>query len=375
MKIKRFLKWSFLLILVVLIGWVFIAYWRSTNDCDRKTALVKPMKAIRFCEYGSPDVIKFEDVEKPVPNDDQVLIKVRAASLNFIDPGLMRGPWPLRLMFGLRKPEKTRLGNYVAGQVEAIGKNVTQFKPGDEVFGVARPSLAEFACGRERGLVIKPANVTFEQAGSVAWAGFTALQGLRKGNIQPGQKVLINGATGGVGTFAVQIAKSFGTEVTGVCSTGKVDVVRSIGADHVIDYTKEDFTKGDQHYDVIFDNVGNHSFSDRRRVLTPNGICVLAGIGGAGLHPETWGRIVGNFKADLLSRFVRQKFVSYVTKLDKEDLKLLSDLMQTGKVTPVIDRTYKLSETAEAMRYFEEGHARGKVEITVEHAEQGSLGL
>jgi NADPH:quinone reductase-like Zn-dependent oxidoreductase len=352
------------LVVTFLVG--FIAYWRSTNDCDRKTALVNPMKAIRFCEYGSPDVLKFEDVEKPVPNDDQVLIKVRAASLNFIDPGVMRGPWPLRLMSGLRKPEKTRLGTDLAGQVEAVGKNVTLFKAGDEVFGVARPSLAEYVCARERALVIKPANVTFEQAGSVAWAGFTALQGLRQANIHPGQKVLINGATGGVGTFAVQIAKSLGAEVTGVCSTGKVDLVRSIGADHVIDYTKEDFTKGDQRYDVIFDNVQNHSFSDRRRVLTPNGICVLAGIGGAGLHPETWGRIIWGFKADLLSRFVRQKFVRYITKLDKEDLKLLSHLMQTGKVTPVIDRTYKLSETAEAMRYFEEGHARGKVVITVE---------
>ncbi len=372
MKLKRILKWTGATILLALILSIFagfIAYWRSTNDCDHMAALNVPMKAIRFCEYGSPDVLKFEDVEKPVPNDDQVLIKVRAASLNFIDPGVMRGPWPLRLISGLRKPEKTRLGTDVAGQVEAVGKNPAaagQFKPGDEVFGVARPSLAEYACARERALVIKPANVTFEQAGSVAWAGFTALQGLRQGNIQPGQKVLINGATGGVGTFAVQIAKSFGAEVTAVCSTGKVDLVRSIGADHVIDYTKEDFTKGDQRYDVIFDNVGNHSFSDRRRVLTPNGVCVLAGIGGAGLHPETWGRIVGNFKADLLSRFVRQKFVSYVTKLDKEDLKLLSDLMQTGKVTPVIDRTYKLSETAEAMRYFEEGHARGKVVIAVE---------
>ena len=192
------------------------------------------------------------------------------------------------------------------------------------------------------------------------------MQGLHQANIQPGQKVLINGATGGVGTFAVQIAKSLGAEVTGVCSTGKVELVRSIGADHVIDYTKDDFTKGDQRYDVIFDNVGNHSFSDRRRVLTPNGICVLAGIGGAGLHPETWGRIVGGFKADLLSLFVRQKFVRYVTKLDKEDLKVLSDLMQTGKMTPVIDRTYKLSETAEAMRYFEEGHARGKIVIIIE---------
>ena len=368
MKLKRVLKWSirvilFALLLAFLVG--FIAYWRSTNDCDRKTALVNPMKAIRFCEYGSPDVLKFEDVEKPVPNDDQVLIKVHAASLNFIDPGVMRGPWPLRLMSGLRKPEKTRLGTDVAGQVEAVGKNVTLFKAGDEVFGVGRPSLAEYACARERALVIKPANVTFEQAGSVAWAGFTALQGLRKGNIQPGQKVLINGATGGVGTFAVQIAKSFGAEVTAVCRTGKVDLVRSIGADHVIDYTKEDFTKGDQRYDVIFDNVGNHSFSDRRRVLTPNGICVLAGIGGAGLHEGQLMRIAGGLKADLLSRFIDQKFVRYGTTTNKEDLTLLGNLMKTGKVTPVIDRTYKLSETAEAMRYFEEGHARGKIVITV----------
>src|SRR5712672_3257796 len=366
---KRILKWIgatilFALILAFLVG--FIAYWRSTNDFDRKTPPTHPMKAIRFCEYGSTDVLKFEGVEKPVPSDDQVLIRVRAASLNFIDPGVMRGPWPLRLMTGLRKPERTRLGTDVAGQVEAVGKNVTLFKAGDEVFGVARSSLAEYACAREGALVIKPANVTFEQAGCVTWAGLTALQGLRQGKIQPGQKVLINGATGGVGTFAVQIAKALGAEVTGVCSTGKVDLVRSIGADHVIDYTKEDFTKGDQRYDVIFDNVQNHSFSDRRRVLTPNGICVLAGIGGAGLHPETWGRIIGGFKADLLSRFGNQRFVRYVTKMEKEDLKLLSDLMQTGKVTPVIDRTYKLSETAEAMRYFEEGHARGKVVITVE---------
>src|SRR5436190_8990388 len=344
--LKRVLKWSarvilLALILAFLVG--FIAYWRSTNDCDRKTGVpANPIKAIVYCEYGSPDVLKFEDVEKPVPNDNQVLIKVRAASLNFIDPGLMRGPLPLRLMTGLRKPKDTRrLGADVAGQVEAVGKNVTQFKAGDEVFGVARPSLAEYACARERGLVIKPANVTFEQAGSVAWAGLTALQGLRKGNIQPGQKVLINGATGGVGTFAVQIAKSFGADVTGVCSTGKIDLVRSIGADHVIDYTKEDFTKGTQRYDVIFDNVGNHSFSDRRRVLTPNGTCVLAGIGGAGLHPETLARIVGTFKASLLSRFVDQKFVRYVTTLNKDDLTVLSDLMQSGKVTPVIDRTYK----------------------------------
>ena len=369
MKLKRIFKWSACVILVALVlGFLvgFIAYWRSTNDCDRKTALVNPMKAIVYCEYGGPEVLTLVDVEKPVPNDDQVLIKVRAASLNFIDPGVMRGPWPLRLMSGLRKPEKTGLGNDVAGTVEAVGKNVTQFKAGDEVFGVARPSLAEYACARERGLVIKPANVTFEQAGAVAWAGFTALQGLRQGNIQPGQKVLINGATGGVGTFAVQIAKSFGADVTGVCSTGKMNLVRSIGADHVIDYTKEDFTKGDQRYDVIFDNVNNHSFADRQRVLTPNGICILAGIGGAGLHEGQLMRIARVLKANLLSRFTDQKFVKYGTTTNKEDLTLLSNLMKTGKVTPVIDRTYKLSEIAEAMRYFEEGHARGKVIITVE---------
>src|SRR5881392_1888381 len=369
MKLRRILKWSarvilLALVLAFLVG--FIAYWKSTNDCDRKTALVSPMKAIVYCEYGSPEVLKFEDVEKPVPNDDQVLIKVRAASLNFIDPGLMRGPWPLRLMSGLRKPEKTMLGNDLAGQVEAVGKNVTLFKVGDEVFGVGRPTLAQYACTRERGLVIKPANVTFEQAGCVAWAGFTALQGLQTGKIAAGQKVLINGASGGVGTFAVQIAKAFGAEVTGVCSTRNVELVKSIGADRVIDYTKEDFTKTDQRYDMIYDLVGNHSFSERRNILKPNGICVLAGVGGAGLHPGMWGRVLGNFVTVFKSNFTSQKFVFYIAKLTKDDLNVLRDLMQSGKVAPLIDRTYKMSETADAVRYMEEGHARGKVVITTE---------
>src|SRR5450432_1844141 len=362
---KRILKWTGATILLALILSIFagfVAYWKSTNECDRKTGtLSNPMKAIVYCEYGSADVLKFEDVEKPVPNDNEVLIKVRAASLNALDAYMIRDAWFNRLIFGLRKPRDTRLGRDVAGQIEAVGKNVTQFKPGDEVFGFCRGSLAEYAVTSERALVTKPPKVSFEEAASVPLAGLTALQGLRQGKIQPGQKVLINGATGGVGTFAVQIAKSFGAEVTAVCSTGKVELVRSLGADHVIDYTKEDFTEGDQRYDVIFDNVQNRSFSDRRRVLTPNGVCVLAGIGGAGLHPEAWDRIIGGFKANLLSRFGRQKFVSYGTKTDKEDLRLLSDLMQTGKMTPVIDRTYKLSETAPAMRYFEEGHARGKI--------------
>ena len=326
------------------------------------------MKAIRFCEYGSPDVVKFDDVEKPVPNDDQVLIKVRAASLNALDAYLIRDSWIGRLMFGLRKPKDTRLGRDVAGEVEAVGKNITQFKPGDEVFGICRGSLAEYAVTLERALVMKPTNVTFEQAASIPLAGLTALQGLREGKIQPGQKVLINGATGGVGTFAVQIAKSLGAEVTAVCSTRNVDLVRSIGADHVIDYTKEDFTKSDQRYDMIFDNVANHSFTERRRVLNPKGICVLAGMGGAGIKTgEALGRIAGNlFLARGLSSFTNQKFAQYMTKMSKEDLIMLGDLVQTGKVRPVIERTYKLSDAPEAFRIFDQGHARGKIVITIE---------
>jgi NADPH:quinone reductase-like Zn-dependent oxidoreductase len=370
MKIKPILKWSARLIAIALLGlvvWLFIAYWASTNDCDRKTALVNPMKAIVYCEYGSPDVLKFEDVEKPVPNDDQVLIKVRAASLNALDTYLIRDAWLNRLIFGLRKPRETRVGRDVAGVVEAIGKNVTQFKPGDEVFGVCRGALAEYACPFERVLVMKPPSVTFEQAASLPLAGLTALQGLREGKIQPGQKVLINGATGGVGTFAVQIAKSLGAEVTAVCSTRNVDLVRSIGADHVIDYTKEDFTKSDQRYDVIFDNVANHSFAERHRVLNPKGICVLAGMGGAGVkQSEAIGRIVGNlFVARGLSAFTDQKFAQYMTKVSKQDLIMLGDLTQAGKITPVIERTYKLNDAPEALRQLDAGHARGKLVITV----------
>jgi NADPH:quinone reductase-like Zn-dependent oxidoreductase len=374
MKLKRILKWTARALLVALILaflWGFIAYWTSTNDCDRKTALVNPMKAIVYCEYGSPDVVKLEDVEKPVPSDNQVLIKVRAASLNALDAYMIRDAWLNRLIFGLRKPRDTRLGRDVAGVVKAVGKNPAaagQFKPGDEVFGICRGALAEYACTLERALVMKPANVPFEQAASLPIAGLTALQGLRKGKIQPGQNVLINGATGGVGTFAVQIAKSFGAEVTAVCSTRNVDLVRSIGADHVIDYTKEDFTKSDQRYDVIFDNVCNHSFTERRRVLTPKGICVLAGMGGAGVKEgQAIGRIAGNlFAARGLSSFTDQKFAQYMTKMSKDDLIMLGDLVQAGKITPVIDRTYKLNDAPEALRLFDQGHARGKVVVTIE---------
>ena len=367
MKLKRILKWSAVATSLALLVAVFIAYWASTNDCDRKTALVNPMKAIRFCEYGSPDVLKFEDVEKPVPNDNQVLIKVRAASLNALDAYVIRDTWLGRLIFGLRKPKDTGLGRDVAGQVEAVGKNVTQFKPGDEVFGICRGALAEYACASERALVMKPSSVPFAQAASVPVAGLTALQGLREGEIQPGQKVLINGATGGVGTFAVQIAKSLGAEVTAVCSTRNVDLVRSIGADHVIDYTKEDFTKSDQRYDVIFDNVCNHSFAERHRVLNPKGICVLAGMGGAGAKGgEAIRRIVANlFLARGLSSFTNQKFAQYMTKMSKQDLITLGDLIQAGKITPVIERTYKLNDAPEALRQLDAGHARGKLVITV----------
>jgi NADPH:quinone reductase-like Zn-dependent oxidoreductase len=325
------------------------------------------MKAITHCEYGSPDVLKVEDLEKPVPNDNQLLVRVRAASVNPLDLTI-RGPLLLRPLFGLRKPKDTRLGVDYAGTVEAVGKNVTNFKLGDEVFGGKNGALAEYVCVlADRAVVLKPANMTFEQAAAVPVAAITALQGLRdKGQIQSGQKVLINGASGGVGTFAVQIAKSFGAEVTGVCSTRNVDLVRSIGADRVIDYTKEDFTKTNQRYDLIFDLVGNHSFSERRRILNPNGICVMAGIGGAGWHDGFAGRLLGELNGYLRSRFVSQKFIAYIAEFNKKDMMVLADLMQTGKMTPVIDKNYKFSETSDALRYLEQGHARGKVVITVE---------
>ena len=370
MKIKRILKWSargilLALILGVLVG--FIAYWRSTNECDPSTAANNPMKAIVHCEYGGPDVLTLRDVEKPAPSDNQVLVRVRAASVNPLDLTI-RGLWLLRPISGMRKPKDTRLGVDYAGTVEGVGKNVTQFKPGDEVFGGKNGAIAEYVCVlADRSVVLKPANMTFEQGAAVPVAAITALQGLRdKGKIQSGQKVLINGASGGVGTFAVQIAKSFGAEVTGVCSTRNVDLVRSIGADHVIDYTREDFTKGEQRYDLIYDLVGNHSFSERRRILNPNGICVMAGVGGAGWHDGIAMRLAGELNAYVRSRFVSQKFIAYIAQFNKQDMTLLADLMQSRKITPVIDRTYKLNETADALRYLEQGHARGKVVIKLE---------
>jgi NADPH:quinone reductase-like Zn-dependent oxidoreductase len=367
--LKGILKWTSIVILVaLLVGLVavFIAYWRSTNDCDRLGAVSgNSMKAIVYCDYGAAN-LKLEDIEKPVPNDDQVLVKVRAASVNPYDWHFIEGtPKIMRLGVGLRKPKDTRLGGDVAGEVEAVGKNVTKFKPGDEVFGLCSGAFAEYCLGRSK-LALKPANMTFEQAASVPVAGITALQGLRdSGKVQPGQKVLINGASGGVGTFAVQIAKSLGADVTGVCSTRNVDMVRSLGADHVIDYTKEDFTKSEQRYDAILDNVPNHSLSECRHVLTPNGKYVM--IGGGGVNEQGLIGVMGRpLKALLLSPFVSQEMRMMMANVDNKDLTMLGDLMQSGKVTPVIDRTYPLSQIADAIRYLEQGHARGKVVLTVD---------
>ena len=328
------------------------------------------MKAAVYTQYGPPDVVvQITDVEKPVPKDDELLIKVRAASVNPLDSHLTKGgPYIVRLLLRLGKAKIKRPGVDVAGQVEAVGKNVTQFKPGEAVFGLCKGAFAEYLCAPESALVVKPENITFEQAASVPVAALTALQGLRdKGHIQAGQKVLINGAAGGVGTFAVQIAKSFGAHVTAVCSTRNVDMVRSIGADHVIDYTQQDFTKTNptngEGYDIIFDNVSNHSLSECRRLLNPKGINLMVGVlGGRGII-SLLTRLV---TALIWSRFISQKFVFFVAKLNKQDLTLLSELMATGKVTSVIDRCYRLNQVPEAIRYLSEQHARGKVVITLQ---------
>jgi NADPH:quinone reductase-like Zn-dependent oxidoreductase len=368
MKMKRGIKWSLLSFLTVLFIWLQFAYWTSTNDCGHSIpAGAERMKAIEYCEYGPPDkVLKLEDVAKPVPNDNQMLVRVRAVSLRFYDGGMLRGGVG-RLVFGLRKPKNTCPGSDYAGVVEAIGRNVTEFKPGDEVMGVRAGALAEYICVRpERAVVSKPHNTTFEQAASIPTA-LVSLQGLRDtGRLKAGQKVLINGASGGVGTFAVQIAKAFGAEVTGVCSTKNLDLVRSLGADHVIDYTKEDYTKGDQRYDVIYDLVNNHSFTERRHVLKPGGICVIAGIGGSGMHEETLSRFAGVFTTLLRSKFANEKFASFGVDFNKKDLGILRDLAESGKMVPAVTKTYPLTETAAAYQYLETGHVSGKIAITIE---------
>ena len=323
------------------------------------------MKAAVYRRYGPPDVVRIEEVEKPVPGNDEILVRVRAASVNPLDWHFMRGsPYFLRFGAGLRGPKDIRLGVDVAGEVEAVGRSVARLAPGDAVFGTCRGAFAEYACAPESKIVVKPANVTFEQAACAGVAGFTALQGVRdKAGVQPGQKVLVNGAAGGVGTFAVQIAKAFGAEVTGVCSTRNVELVRSIGAARVVDYTREDFTRGEQRFDLIYDVVANHSLSACRRVLNPTGMYLVAGVGPGGSILAFLARGIVMLP---LSMLVGQRLVLLMARATQEALTALSELMAAGKVTPVVDRRYPLSEVPEAIRYVEEGHARGKVVITLD---------
>jgi NADPH:quinone reductase-like Zn-dependent oxidoreductase len=325
------------------------------------------MKAIVYHTYGSPDVLQFEELEKPAPKDDEVLIKVHAASVNPLDSHVMRGkPYITRLFFGLGRQRMARPGVDVAGRVEALGRNVAQFKPGDEVFGSCRGAFAEYACAPASKLVMKPPNVTFQQAAATPVAAITALQGLRdKGKLQPGQTVLIHGAAGGCGTFAVQIGKWLGAEVTGVCSTRNVDMVRSLGADRVIDYTKEDFTKSAHRYDLILDFVGNHSLSAYRRVLGPRGIYVGGGALGVPISGG-FSLLAGVLWMLLLSWLGSQKLVPFLASMRKEDLATIAELMANGKMTPVIDRCYSLNEVPEAIRYVAAAHARGKVVIALQ---------
>jgi len=328
------------------------------------------MKAIVYHSYGSPDVLRCEEIDKPVAADNEVLIKVRAASVNPLDWKLMKGgPFLVRILLGLGKPKMRRPGVDVAGEVEAVGRNVTQFKPGDQVFGTCVGAFAEYATsasvfGMKSTLVIKPENVTFEQAASAPVAALTALQGLRdKGRIQAGQKILINGAAGGVGTFAVQLARLFGANVTGVCSTANVDMVRSIGADRVIDYTQDDFTKDRESYDLFLDCIGNHSLSACRRILNPKGILVMIGAPDDSGVIDLVARMIG---ALVWSWFGTRKMVFFIARMNREDLATVGEFMATGKVTPVIDKRYRLTDAREALRYMEKGHARGKVVITLE---------
>lgn len=320
------------------------------------------MKAVVYTEYGSPDVLQLKEVEKPTPTENQVLVKVHAASVNAGDYRVMRAnPFLVRLMTGgLLKPKNTRVGSDVAGRVEAVGENVKQFRPGDEVFGCAKGAFAEYVLAREAYLALKPANSSFEKAAAVPVAALTALQGIRyAGGIRPGQKVLIQGASGGVGTFAVQLAKSFGAEVTAVCSTRNLDMARSISADHVIDYTQEDFTRSQQRYDLIFAINGYHSLLDYRRALSPQGMYVCAG----GTLPQIFQAML---LGSLMSRNGGKKMgLMGIAKVNQEDLVFLGELLKAGKIAPVLDRSYPLSEIAEAFRYIEEKHAQGKIVITV----------
>jgi NADPH:quinone reductase-like Zn-dependent oxidoreductase len=324
------------------------------------------MKAVVYRCYGGTEVLKLESIAKPAAADDRVLVRVQAASVNPLDWHYMQGkPYVMRVASGIGAPASVHTGADFAGTVESVGRNVKRFKPGDEVFGDRDGAFAEYVSVAENGAVaMKPTNMSAEQAAAVPIAGVTALQALRdKGKVQAGQRILINGASGGVGTFAVQIAKIYGANVTGVCSGRNAEMVRSIGADRVIDYTKDDFTQGPERYDLIIDTVGNHSLSEIRRVLTPSGALIIVG----GPSDNSWaGPLTGLMKATVTSPFVSQKMIFMLAQANKEDLDILRDMMQTGRLTPVIDRRYKLNETADAISYLERGHARGKVIITLD---------
>jgi NADPH:quinone reductase-like Zn-dependent oxidoreductase len=321
------------------------------------------MKAIVCTQYGPPDVLQFTEAAKPIPKDNEVLIKIHTASVNPVDR-IFRAPYVVRILTGLRKPRDARVGRDMAGQIEDVGKNITRFKSGDEVFGVCRGAFAEYGCAIEDKLSLKPANISFEEAASVPVAALTALQGLRdKGQIQPGQKVLVDGASGGVGTFAVQIAKAFGAEVTAVCSIKKMDTARSIGADHVIDYAQQDFTKRGQRYDLILAANAYHSIFAYRRALGPRGIYVMAAGGGVQI-------LQGMLLGPLLSLLGSKKMRFFIANINQKDLGLLKDLLETGKVVPVIDRRYPLSRVAEALSYLEGKHAKGKIVLTAEHGNE-----
>lgn len=366
MRVKRLLGWTALAIPLVLFTALLVAYWMSDNACGTPVATPgDPVKAIVFCEYGSADVLALETIEKPVPGDDEVLVRVHTAAVNPLDWHFMRGtPYLVRLMTGLRVPKFTRLGADFAGTVAAVGRNVSRLQPGDEVFGYEFGAFGEYMTVHQDGPVVeKPAGVSFDQAASSPLVGITALQALRDaGSIEEGEHVLINGASGGIGTFAVQIAKHYGAHVTGVCSTRNLELVRSLGADVVIDYTQESFTEGEQRYDLIVDLVGNHSLSELRQVMEPDGKAVLVGAVEIGDWIDP---LVGPVKALVYSLFVSQEFASFLTRPNQADLEFIGQLMQAGEVTPRIDRRYALAEVPDAIRYVEKGHARGKVLITV----------
>ncbi len=355
-----------LLVVAVVVLAVALAHNSAPGPAPLAQGAV-PMKAVVYRAYGPPAVLKVEEIAKPTPAADELLIRVHDAALNPLDFHLMRGaPYILRLELGIGAPKRERIGVDFSGTVEAVGAHVRQFKPGDAIFGTANGALSEYVTSNEVGLALKPDNISFEQAAAVPVAALTALQGLRDdGHVHAGQKVLVNGASGGVGTFAVQLARYFGAEVTGVCSTRNLDLVRSIGASHVIDYTREDFTRGSERYDVIFDAVSNHSLRDYDRILTPKGIVLLVG---AGPSFEPWlGPLEGFIKAELESPFVHHRFVAVSTDSNQtKDLDTLADLLRAGKIVPVIDRVYPLHDSAAAMQYLERGHARGKVIIAVD---------